>query len=56
MIVQIDLENRSICHKWYSIEQIKQHTSYNIDDIKEAINDKTIYEGYLWYEWNKNSK
>lgn len=53
MIVQIDLDNRSICNRWYSIEQIKQHTSYNPDDIKEAIKNKTIYCDYLWYEWNK---
>ena len=51
MIVQIDLENNSICHKWYSVEMIKQKTSYEPEKIKEAIDKKTMYAGYLWYEW-----
>ena len=51
MVVQIDLENNSICHKWLSLEDIRKHTSYNPEKIKEAIDKKEEYNGYLWYEW-----
>ena len=44
MVVQIDIENNAICHKWYNVEDIRKHTSYNLDKVKEAIekNERTI--------------
>ena len=52
MIAQIDLENNSICHKWYSIDDIRKHTSYDSDKIKDAIEKKEEYSGYIWYKWD----
>lgn len=52
MIVQIDEETNTVCNKWYSIEKIKQHTSYNPDSIKKAIYDKKPYGGCIWLEYN----
>lgn len=51
MVVQIDIENNAICHKWYNVEDIIKHTSYDLDKIKEAIEKKEEYCGYIWYEW-----
>ena len=53
MILQIDEETNTVCSKWYSLEKIKQHTSYNPDSIKDAIEKKEQYGGYIWCEWNK---
>ena len=53
MVVQIDIGNNAICHKWYSLEDIRKHTSYNSEKIKEAIEKKEEYCGYIWYEWVK---
>lgn len=52
MILQIDFNNNTICSKWYSLEKIKQHTSYNPDKIKDAIEKKEQYGGYIWYKWD----
>ena len=51
MVVQIDIENNAICHKWYNVEDIRKHTSYDLDKVKEAIDKKEEYCGYIWYEW-----
>lgn len=52
MILQIDTSTNTVCHRWYSIEMIKQKTSYDADDIKKAISEKTEVGGYAWIEWN----
>ena len=52
MIAQIDLENGTIVHKWYSLTSITQKTSYDAESIKKAISEKTELGGYAWLEWN----
>ena len=52
MILQVDTQNNTLVHKWYSIELIKQKTSYDADDIKKAIAEKTEMGGYIWLEFN----
>ena len=52
MIAQLDLDTNKIVHKWYSIELIKQKTSYDAESIKKAIAEKTELGGYAWVEWN----
>ena len=52
MILQIDTQTNTVCHRWYSIEMIKQKTSYDADDIKKAIAEKKEIGGYAWVEWN----
>ena len=52
MILQVDTQNNTLVHKWYSIEMIKQKTSYDADDIKKAIAEKTEMGGYIWLEFN----
>ena len=52
MILQIDTKTNTVCSKWYSIELIKQKTSYDADDIKKAIAEKTEMGGYIWLEFN----
>lgn len=53
MILQIDTENNIIVHKWYSLELIKQHTSYSIDKIKTSIREQKPYGHYIWIEYGK---
>ena len=52
MILQIDTKTNTVCSKWYSIELIKQKTSYDAEDIKKAIAEKTELGGYIWLEFN----
>ena len=52
MIIQIDVDTNAVVHKWYSIEMIKQKTSYDAESIKKAISEKTELGGYAWIEWN----
>ena len=52
MILQIDTSTNTVCHRWYSIEMIKQKTSYDADIIKKAIAEKKQVGGYAWIEWN----
>ena len=52
MILQFDIEDNKIVYKWYSIELIRQKTSYDADSIKKAIAEKTELGGYAWVEWN----
>ena len=52
MILQIDIDTNAVVHKWYSIEMIKQKTSYDAEDIKKAIAEKKETGGYAWVEWN----
>ena len=52
MILQIDADTNSVVHRWYSIELIKQKTSYDAEDIKKAIECKREYGKYIWLEFN----
>ena len=52
MILQIDTQTNTVCSKWYSIELIRQKTSYDAESIKKAIAEKTELGGYAWVEWN----
>ena len=52
MILQLDLDTNKIVHQWYSIEMIKQKTSYDAESIKKAIQEKKDFGGYAWLEWN----
>lgn len=52
MILQIDVDTNAVVHKWYSIEMIRQKTSYDAEDIKKAISEKKETGGYAWVEWN----
>lgn len=53
MILQIDLELKTVCAKWNSLELIKQHTSYSIDKIKTSIREQKPYGHYIWIEYGK---
>ena len=52
MIAQLDLDTNKIVHQWYSVEKIRQHTSYSAENIKKAIAEKTDLGGDAWVEWN----
>ena len=52
MILQIDTSTNTVCSKWYSVELIRQKTSYDAESIKKAIAEKTELGGYAWVEWN----
>ena len=53
MILQFDIEDNKIVHKWESVEKIRQHTSYDENSIKKAIEDSKPYGGCLWLNYCK---
>ena len=52
MILQFDIENNTIVHKWLSLTKIEQNTSYDADSIKRAIKNREPYGKCLWLEYN----
>ena len=52
MILQLDIEDNKIVHKWESVDKIRQHTSYDENSIKKAIEDSKPYGGCLWIEYS----
>ena len=53
MILQFDIEDNKIVHQWESVTKIKQHTSYDENSIKKAIDDRSPYGGCLWLSYSK---